>query len=311
MTLGPSASLPPDEARRAASHLLAEVGRTAEPAKFAKVGSNAVSVQELAALFMREDVEGRLAAHTRSQYRDVLDRLVLPELGEMTVGAVRKDDVERLHLGHKDTPVLANRMIAVVGAMFSFAEKRGFRLDAVNPTRGVKKYKELRRKRALTLEEIETLVAALREAETTGIAWDFEEAGPASKHLARPDDRFTKMGPHPAAAIRLLILTGARLRQVLGLRWKDVGFEMGPQKLIAVSQRSFISEDLVLSFLSTIPRVGNYVIAGADPSKPRTDLHRPWRSISKRAGLSDVVLDDLRHLRANYCLEELWRLTRP
>lgn len=307
VTLGPSESLTPDEARRAASQFLAEVGRTAELAKVAKVGSSAVSVWELAALFMR-DVEERLTAHTRSQYRDVLDRLVVPEIGEMTVGAVRKTDVEKLRLGHKHTPVLANRMVAVLGAMFSFAEKRGF-TDEVNPAHGVAKYKELRRERALTLEEIELIAAALREAETTGIAWDLEEAGPASKHLARPDDRFTRMGPHPAAAIRLLILTGARLRQVLGLRWIDVDVEMGSHT--DVSHRSFISEDLVLSFLTTLPRVGSYVIAGADPSKPRTDLHRPWRLISKRAALSDVVLDDLRHLRARYRVDDLWHRIRP
>jgi integrase len=40
-------------------------------------------------------------------------------------------------------------------------------------------------------------------------------------------NRLTKIGPHAAAAIRLLILTGARLREILGLKWEYVDFERG------------------------------------------------------------------------------------
>ena len=42
-------------------------------------------------------------------------------------------------------------------------------------------------------------------------------------------------------------------------------------------------------------RISEFVIAGDDPTKPRSDLKRPWAVISKRAGLDGVRLHDLRH----------------
>jgi len=47
--------------------------------------------------------------------------------------------------------------------------------------------------------------------------------------------------------------------------------------------------------LKSLPQVGEYVIAGDNHNKPRSDLDRPWRLVSRRAGLSGVRLHDLRH----------------
>lgn len=91
--------------------------------------------------------------------------------------------------------------------------------------RGVERYREQGRDRFLTVEELERIGAAIVEAETTGIPWSVDEAAPNAKHLAKLKDRFTQTGPHAAAAIRLLLLTGARLREILHLRWEQVDFE--------------------------------------------------------------------------------------
>ena len=45
--------------------------------------------------------------------------------------------------------------------------------------------------------------------------------------------------------------------------------------------------------------MGPYVIVGKDPEKPRADLQRPWKMISKRAGLLGVRIHDLRHTHAS------------
>ncbi len=50
-----------------------------------------------------------------------------------------------------------------------------------------------------------------------------------------------------------------------------------------------------LDVLSALPRVGDYVIVGDDPAKPRADLHRPWGVVTGRAGLKGLRIHDLRH----------------
>jgi len=41
------------------------------------------------------------------------------------------------------------------------------------------------------------------------------------------------------------------------------------------------------------------VALGGDPDRPKADLNRPWRTISKRAGLPGVRIHDLRHTHAS------------
>jgi integrase len=54
----------------------------------------------------------------------------------------------------------------------------------------------------------------------------------------------------------------------------------------------------VLETLSAI-RIGDFVIAGERPDRPRSDLKRPWGQIVKHAGLVDVSLHTLRHTNAS------------
>ena len=67
------------------------------------------------------------------------------------------------------TPFQANRVLAVVGSMYAFAGRAGIVPEGTNPARGIDKFKESRRERFLTGEELERLGGAIREAETTGI----------------------------------------------------------------------------------------------------------------------------------------------
>jgi integrase len=48
-----------------------------------------------------------------------------------------------------------------------------------------------------------------------------DERKPKAKHLPKAN-RFTKIGPFAAAAIRLLLFTGCRLREILHLKWEQV-----------------------------------------------------------------------------------------
>ena len=114
-----------------------------------------------------------------------------------------------------------------------------------------------------------------------------DEAKPKAKHLPKPKNRFTKIGPFAAAAIRLLLFTGCRLREILHLKWEHVDLERGLLFLAdcKTGKKTVILNAPALAVLTGLDRLGSYVVPGDDPEKPRADLKRPWEAVAKRAGL--------------------------
>ena len=218
----------------------------------------------------------------------------------MKAEAVTRSDVARLHLKWKRTHVQANRMLGIVSGVYSFAARRGLVPEGINPARGIEKYPESRRERFLAVEELERIGAAIRAAETVGIAWDVDETSPSAKHVPK-NNRRTIIGPHAAAALRLLIFTGARLREILHLRWTHVDFERGLLLLpdSKTGRKTIILNAPALAILAALPRVGAYVIAGEKLDAPRADLKRPWEVVARHAGIKGVRLHDLRHTYAS------------
>jgi len=133
------------------------------------------------------------------------------------------------------------------------------------------------------------------------IPWEVDETKPNARHLVKEENRRTLIGPYAAAALRLLILTGARLREILNLHWEWVDLERGLLLLpdSKTGRKTIVLNAPAIAVLTALPRTGAYVIAGDNPDKPRADLNRPWRAITKRAGLVDVRIHDLRHTHAS------------
>jgi hypothetical protein len=65
-------------------------------------------------------------------------------------------------------------------------------LAETNPAHGIDKFKERRRKRFLTSEELERLDTAICEAETTGIPWTVDASKPTGKPIPKAK-RFTRV----------------------------------------------------------------------------------------------------------------------
>ena len=146
------------------------------------------------------------------------------------------------------------------------------------------------------------LGSAIREAEAKGIPWDVDKRKPKAKHLPKAKNRFTKIGPFAAAAIRLLLFTGCRLREILHLKWEQVDLERGLLFLAdsKTGRKTVILNAPALAVLTRLDRLGSYVVPGDDPEKPRADLKRPWEAVARRAGLDGVRLHDLRHTYASF-----------
>ncbi len=191
-----------------------------------------------------------------------------------------------------------------MGSLFRYAVTCGLLPQDHNPTRGIRKFRENRRERFLSTDELELLGAAIREAETVGIPWELDVTKPTAKH-SPTNHRRTKIAPQAAAAPRLLIFTGARLREILHLRWEEIDWDRSLLFLpdSKTGQKTIVLNAPALAVLSALPHVGKYVIAGekagTEHEKPRADLQRPWAMISARAGFSGVRIHDLRHTHAS------------
>lgn len=309
VTLGRYGSaLTVDEARTKARRLRGQVADGGDPAGARADAQAMPTLAAFAARYLKEHA----AEHKRpSSYAEDVRNIrnhVAPLLGDRKVAEVTRADVERFKREVKegktakrakvraDTakgkttrkrksrvvkggPIAANRCLALLSKMFNLAEAWGLRPDGSNPTRHVMKYKERKVERFLSNVEFARLGAVLEDAARTG------------EHAS------------VVAAIRLLILTGARRNEILSLCWENVNFERGCLDLpdSKTGAKTIPLGAPALELLAGLSRIaGNpYVLPGARPGRHYIGLGKAWRRLRAKAELPDVRLHDLRHSYAS------------
>jgi integrase len=305
LTLGKVGTLTPDEARTLAKKTLGSVAHGADPAAQRAADKRASTLAEVAEQFLTEHVEAKRAASSATSYRDLLERLAIPDLGKRKAEKITTAEIQRLHSKHGHSPYQANRLLRVLSSLFGFAAKVHVVPIGFNPCRGIEYFPEEGRERYLTTSELAQIGEAIREAETIGLPYTVDASKPKAKHAPKEANRRTIIGPHAAAALRLLIFTGARLREILHLKWEHIDFERGLLLLPTskTGKKTIVLNAPALAIFDSLPRVGLYVIAGTSAGtrneRPRSDLKKPWKAISRRAGLEDVRIHDLRHTHAS------------
>ena len=277
MTLGPCGVLTLQQARAKAQQLLAAValeGR--DPLAEKKTAKASATMTELAERYMTEHAEVKKKPASAKTDRQMLRDYVLPKLSSRSVEDVSRQDVAALHHGLRQKPYVANRVLALVSKMLNLAERWSLRPDGSNPCRHVQPFKEKKRERYMSSEELARLTDALAAADEDG-----------------------SESVHALAAIRLLILTGCRLREILHLRWEHVDFENGRLALpdSKTGAKMVFLGSVAREVLEVIPRTnGNpWVIEGRKPTSHLSDLKGPWRRICEEAELKDLRIHDLRH----------------
>ena len=301
LTIASIAKLTPEEARVQAKKIIGAAAGGADPAASKSIERKTLTIADLIDVFLSDHVEAKRKLGTQSHYRDILNRIVRPELGTAKADKVRRGEISRLHLKWKKTPYQANRILAIVGSMYAFGGKRGLVPETINPARGIEKFPEQGRERFLSSSELEKLGAALRLAETDGIPWRIDEDKPTAKHIPKGTRR-TVIDPHAAGALRLLLFSGCRLREILHLKWQEVDVERGLLFLgdSKTGRKTIVLNAPALAVLASLPRVGSYVVPGDNAEMPRTDLKRPWTMLTRQAGLDGLRIHDLRHSFASF-----------
>jgi integrase len=226
--------------------------------------------------FWLNTVAHRCKPRTAEEYQFAVSRYICPVLGHHRIADLTRADVAQLHHQLRDRPYQANRSLAVLSKMMNLSEEWGLRPDGSNPCRHVKMYREEKRERYLTKDELRRLGAALADAERDGTE-----------------------SPFAMVAVGLLILTGARLMEILTLRWEYIDFENEVLRLpdCKTGAKLIHLNEPAINLLRALPQmVGNpHVIAGKKDGASLVNLGKPWRRICAKAGLTDVRLHDLRH----------------
>lgn len=286
-----------DEARKMARDLLADARRGDDPAtKRAKERAEAraaITFNSLADEFLAAR-HPALKPRTLEFYAACLRSEAVRALGKRRVLELTRQDAKRLLSSLSDgnlSPSATNARVRSMAAVFKWGRATD-RLpeDHVPPTKGVELLKERRVERFLDDTQLAALARTINAAGTSGIA----RRDPGVKHSPKLP---VVVDPSALDAIRLLILTGARLREILHLRWEHVDLQ---RALLALpdsksGQKTIILPAPALEVLSRQPKRGAWVFPGKSGDKPRQGLARVWTAIREAAGLPNVRLHDLRH----------------
>lgn len=304
LKLGRVGTLKVPEAREAARKAIANAALGKDLAQSRSDERASLTVEELVSKY----IDTRKKASTANLYRMLLKKHIKPRIGTTKAILLTRPDVNRAHaLMTQDAPVSANRAIKLVSAAYGWGAQNGPRdkkgdtyvPEGMNPAAKIDLNKEEERKRYLTGAELLAIGTAMIEAETIGLPVD---AGNA-KHS--PKGQLVIMSPYATAAIRLIMLTGARLREILNLRWTEVDFERGVLRLpdSKTGAKDIYLPTAAIDIIKGLTKLGAFVIAGESAGtkheKPRADLKRPWAAICKRAGVRNARIHDLRHTFAS------------
>ena len=281
VTLGRHGELATEQARKQAVAVIDRIKEGKDPV--AAPPEPAFTVADLARRYLEAHVAVNCNAHTAGIYRGSLDNHILPALGAMPLGSVGRPEAAALHFGLRDTPRAANRALMVLSKMFTLAEAWGLASPGGNPCRFVRKYKEGKRERFLAADEYRRIGRELCVLETEGV-----------------------LPARAASALRLLILTGCRLGEILTLRWDDVDRGTGELRLrdAKTGARMVPLTPTAAAVMAKIVRVPHspWVFAGPRPGRRLSQLTTYWHRVRERADLEDVRIHDLRHSFASRAL---------
>ncbi|HEV7693122.1 MAG TPA: tyrosine-type recombinase/integrase [Hyphomonadaceae bacterium] len=308
LTIAATDSMKLEAAKDAARDMLAKVRLGADPMAERQAARRAATVGDLFDSYMREHVRPKLKGRTADLYDGYVENFIRPALGSRKADSITRADTQRLHrkIGTprpegQGKPGAANRVVTFVSGAYAWASLNGALPETYpNPARSVVRFTEKARERFLDPAEFNRLGDALRLAETNGIPWK-PDPSKKIKHAPKPENRNVTFDPWAVAAIRLLVLTGCRLREILHLKWSEVSLTRGLLELedSKTGKKTVVLPLAAVDILKGLDRVGVYVIAGesagTDEERPRHDLQRPWARITEHAGLAGLRIHDLRH----------------
>jgi integrase len=273
-TIGRHPELTATAARERAIQLRGRILDGNDPLKERQDIRSAPTMDDLIDLYLDSDKEKKKRPHTIRDEKRMAEKIIRPKLAKLPLAAVERRDIEKLHASMKETPYQANRVLALLSAMFTYAMKdRQPPLIKVNPVVGIERYHEQKREAWLSIEQIQNFRAALD-------AYKDQNA---------------------ADALRLLLLTGSRVSEVLKAEWEHFDLDHGvwTKPSHHVKQKKTEHVPLSVPALALLNRMRPARAKGPlfpgkeipdSAARARVSLKRPWIQACKAAGLVEVVM---------------------
>jgi integrase len=268
-----------DQAKKQARAMLADAMRGEDPVEIRKTARRAPSIADLAVDYLERHAVPKKRPKSVRDDRAMLDNIILPKLGAKKVDAIGRRDVEAIQVGMKDRPYQANRVLSLLSKMFNLAIEWKWRPD--NPAKGIERYQEQKRERWLSDEELRHLCAVLDE---------------------HPNTR-------AANAVRLQLLTGARLGEVLTSRKEDFDLHRGIWTKPSHQTKQKRTEHLPLSaqalilvtlIIETSDAGSPFLFPGNKPGQPLHEIKKFWSVFLREAGIVNYRRHDNRHTYASH-----------
>ncbi|WP_257540719.1 site-specific integrase [Sphingobium sp. CFD-1] len=269
-----------DQVRKEAQHLRSLVVLGGDPAG-ERDEKRAVPLYSVLAEQHLE--HAKLHARSFTTIDGYMRRHIIPRWGKAKLTSIKQQDVAKW-LAEKGqeglAPATVEKIRMIFGRSFELAKQWGIPGGDKNPVRGIpRKPFQNARERFLNAAEVKRLMSAAEAS-----------MNPQLKHI-----------------VGLLLLTGARVSELLQAQWQHVDLDRGVW-LIPMSKtgkaRHVPLSQAARDILAQVPRFNNcpYVLPNPDTKKPFVTVKHAWQTARKEAVLPDLRIHDLRHSAASFMI---------
>ncbi len=282
VALGAYGSVTLDEARERARRFKSAALDGVDLQNERKKSASRLTFAALSDQWIDLHVRPKRSPRTLDDYQAKLRLYLLPKFGKRAIEEIRRADVLALHKAMAGTPKVADYAVVVGKAAVNFGLKNEL-LPAgmANPFADIELYGGEGRERFLSGDEVARIGDTIVGLQGSGA-----------------------ISPWAAAAIRLLVLTGARKSEILTLRWDWVDLDQSALLLPTskTGKRRIELNPAAIAVLRTIPRVvGNpHTICGRKSGTHLSNLDRAWRLVAERSKIEGCRIHDLRHTFASF-----------
>lgn len=284
LTLGGWPDLNVTLARGRALEIRTRIAKGEDPATDALDARREAMFGELCGAY----IERHAKPHKRSAWQDenTLRRYVPNGWKSRKLSDISRADLARLHakIGEAHGHYAANRTLALLRAMLNLA--RTWQMTKVdNPADGIKSFRERKRERYLSPEELQRVNAAL---------------------AAEPNWRWRSYFP-------LALMLGTRRSELLAMRWADIDLDRRTWRIPETKAGNSHLLPLpgpAMMLLERLPSRGNseWVFPGDGATGHIVEPAKAWQRIRGRAGVADVRIHDLRHTLASWLVAQGFNL---